>query len=426
MSQFTEPNDRIFYACQAIFTKEKQTVTTGNDESVYTAEYLEGVQSVGVSRSQERQSLLDVGRFQKMYGFYGKQTFEITISRVITKSNKFFYNVDSLPSFTYETSHILNETNIGFDGFTDSLRNWDVSLVYGRDAYSGLKAQADSGDADASQAMVTTYRSCLLTNVSYSISAGGVLQEDITLITRIAEQNTEDDLSLIQLVPPQTGATIRAKDLDMETDGDGDLINTLLPKQVLRYFDIGNSKDGTKIYGIQSIDVNCTIDYSDILDVGQWRGSSVTSDGDDLGRDQNLYRQVIFPVAITANITGVARGQYRADGSGYQDYPNTDTTFSAADGSEATQIDNQLDPPLPSYNSFYNVNEPIRLVFNSDSDYLQLNLGDKNYLTSIDFSGGDTEGGNVEVSLSYQNDNSDFIPVKNSSVLDISSSPNTY
>ena len=426
MSQFTEPNDRIFYACQAIFTKEKQTVTTGNDESVYTAEYLEGVQSVGVSRSQDRQSLLDVGRFQKMYGFYGKQTFEITISRVITKSNKFFYNVDSLPSFTYETSHILNETNIGFDGFTDSLRNWDVSLVYGRDAYSGLKAQEDSGDADASQAMVTTYRSCLLTNVSYSISAGGVLQEDITLITRIAEQNTEDDLSLIQLVPPQTGATIRAKDLNMETDGNGDLINTLLPKQVLRYFDIGNSKDGTKIYGIQSIDVNCTIDYSDILDVGQWRGSSVTSDGDNLGRDQNLYRQVILPVAITANITGVVRGQYRADGSGYQDYPNTDTTFSAADGSEATQIDDQADPPLPSYNSFYNVNEPIRLVFNSDSDYLQLNLGDKNYLTSIDFSGGDTEGGNVEVSLSYQNDNSDFIPVKNSSVLDISSSSNTY
>ena len=77
MSQFTEPNDRIFYACQAIFTKEKQTVTTGNDESVYTAEYLEGVQSVGVSRSQDRQSLLDVGRFQKMYGFYGKQTFEM-------------------------------------------------------------------------------------------------------------------------------------------------------------------------------------------------------------------------------------------------------------------------------------------------------------------------------------------------------------
>ena len=426
MSQFTEPNDRIFYACQAIFTKEKQTVTTGNDESVYTAEYLEGVQSVGVSRSQDRQSLLDVGRFQQMYGFYGKQTFEISISRVITKSNKFFYNVDSLPSYTYETSHILNETNIGFDGFTDSLRNWDISLVYGRDAYSGLKAQADSGDADASQAMVTTYRSCLLTNVSYSISAGGVLQEDITLITRIAEQNTEDDLSLIQLVPPQTGATIRAKDLDMETDVDGDLVNTLLPKQVLRYFDIGNSKDGTKIYGIQSIDVNCTIDYSDILDVGQWRGSSVTSDGDNLGRDQNLYRQVILPVAITANITGIVRGQYRADGSGYQDYPNTDTTFSAADGSEATQIDNQLDPPLPSYNSFYNVNEPIRLVFNSDSDYLQLNLGDKNYLTSIDFSGGDTEGGNVEVSLSYQNDNSDFIPVKNSSVLDISSSSNTY
>lgn len=426
MSQFTEPNDRIFYACQAIFTKEKQTVTTGNDESVYTAEYLEGVQSVGVSRSQDRQSLLDVGRFQQMYGFYGKQTFEITISRVITKSNKFFYNVDSLPSYTYETSHILNETNIGFDGFTDSLRNWDISLVYGRDAYSGLKAQADSGDADASQAMVTTYRSCLLTNVSYSISAGGNLQEDITLITRIAEQNPEDNLSLIQLVAPQTGTVIKAKDLNMETDVGGDLINTLLPKQVLRYFDIGNAKDGTKIYGIQSIDVNCTIDYSDILDVGQWRGSAVTSDGDNLGRDQNLYRQVRLPVAITANITGVARGQYRADGSGYQDYPNTDTTFSAADGSEATQIDNQLEPPLPSYNSFYNVNEPIRLVFNSDSDYLQLNLGDKNYLTNIDFSGGDTEGGNVEVSLSYQNDNSDFIPVKNSSVLDISSSSNTY
>ena len=426
MSQFNEANDRIFYGCQAIFAKQKQTVTTGNNESVYTADYLEGVQSIGVSRSQERRSLLDVGRFQKMYGFYGKQTFEINISRIITKSNQFFYNVDSLPSYTYETSHILNEDNIGFSGFTDSLRNWDLSLVYGRDAYSSLEDQVDSGDPDANQAMVTTYRSCLLTNVNYSISAGGFLQEDITLITRIAEQNTEDNLSLIQYVSPQTGEVIKAQNLNLETDISGDLINTLLPKQVLRFFNIGNKKDGSNIYGLQSIDVSCTIDYSDITDIGNWRGSSVTSDGENLGRDQNLYRQVILPVAVTTNITGIVRGQYRADGSGYQDYPNTDTTLSAADGSESTTLDNLLDPPAPSYNSFYNVDEQIRLVFDSDSDYLQLNLGDKNYLTNIEFSGGETGGGNVEATLSYQNDNSDFIAVKNSSVLEINSSSNTY
>jgi hypothetical protein len=426
MPQFNKPNDRVFYACQAVFIKEKQTVTTGNNDSVYTAEFLEGVQSVGVSRSQDKKSLLDVGRFQQMYGFYGKQTFEINISRTISRSTKFFYNIDSLSTFTYETSHILNQSNIGFSGFTNSLRNWDISLVYGRDAYESLQGQVDSGDTDANQGMVTTYRSCLLTNITYSITAGGTLEETITLITRIGEQNPEDNLSLIQTVSPQSGEVVVSKDLNMATDGSGALINTVLPRTALRYFDIGNELNSQKIYAIQSIDVNCTIDYSDILDVGQWRGSSVTSDGADAGRDQNLFRQVALPVAVTANITGVVRGQYRADGSGYQDYPNTDTTFSAADGSEVSLLDNQATPILPSYTSHYNVNESIRLVFDSDSDYLQLNLGDKNYLTNIEFSGGDTGGGNVEATLSYQNDNSDFIAVKNSSVLDINSSSNTY
>ena len=39
-------------------------------------------------------------------------------------------------------------------------------------------------------------------------------------------------------------------------------------------------------------------------------------------------------------------------------------------------------------------------------------MGKKNYLTDLSYSGGDSAGGNVEATLSYQNEHSDFITYK--------------
>ena len=50
-------------------------------------------------------------------------------------------------------------------------------------------------------------------------------------------------------------------------------------------------------------------------------------------------------------------------------------------------------------------------------DNIIFDLGSKNYCTGIGFSGGDTGGGNVEMSFSYTNDNNDYMPYTNASIV---------
>ena len=52
--------------------------------------------------------------------------------------------------------------------------------------------------------------------------------------------------------------------------------------------------------------------------------------------------------------------------------------------------------------------------------YFVWDLGEHNYLTDISTSGGDAGGGNVEVTMSYQNDFSEAVFARHSSVIDLS------
>ena len=51
-----------------------------------------------------------------------------------------------------------------------------------------------------------------------------------------------------------------------------------------------------------------------------------------------------------------------------------------------------------------------------ESSKFVIDLGKKNYLTGISFSGGDTGGGNVEATFSYANTNNDFVPYRGTPV----------
>ena len=80
---FTTPNDRIFYACQAVLVVDRNTPTGDTAPTDSSSKYLTGVQSIGVNTSTPSSSLLDVGRFQRQFHYYDKQEIEINIERVI-------------------------------------------------------------------------------------------------------------------------------------------------------------------------------------------------------------------------------------------------------------------------------------------------------------------------------------------------------
>lgn len=400
---FTPPNDRIFSACQAIMVKSRVTTATGGSDSQVDADILEGVQSVGVSRELTRTPIADIGRMQNQYGRWSKITYTINVTRVIAKQKDFFYNTTGLSSYT--DSHILSTataSTLGFTGFNNRLKNYDLCIVYTPDKYAFVGGGSDASPVD-NQCQTQTYRCCLLTGISYSIGINGAIQEDLTFTTF---SYTQDDVTNITdftvLAGPEAFPHLDRTILSRE---DIDLANCILPFEAEKAYTIGNNLSGIPILGLQQIDINVEIAYRDIPDIGQWRGS-VTDKA-----EMNKFRQVELPVGVSCTFSGITRAQYFVNGSP-QDHTVTDTYHSAGTyGSETKGIQN------------YRSDREIRIVANGNgSDFFQWNLGSKNYISSFDVTGGDAgEGGNVETSMSFQNDHSEIFLLKDSTLRDFTS-----
>ena len=366
----TQPQKRVFYACQAVLFIERNTQTSNS--SISDSAYLTGVQSVGVDGEFPSTTLTDFGRFQKQYKFENRQKeFTINIERVISKGEQTFYKVASYSS-EYTTTHLLHQSNLGCQGELDSndqcLKNYDIFLIYGDDETSLI--------GDSSTLKNVVYRNCLLTNLSYSMSVDGYITESISLTSRKAEYNVGGTPALPS--SPQDGSVIRRQDVDMS--------QTILPEEALDIFknDVPDSFMGKNIYGLQSIDISLTIDYSELNDIGIWRGY-------DNGDDINKWRFVNLPVGISCSFTGISRSLYPRESIG-------------------------VDAPE------FEKNKTIKIVANSSgSDYYVWDLGGRNYLNDVGISNGSTDGGNVELTLSYQNDYSELVIAKGSSIYNITS-----
>jgi hypothetical protein len=403
---FTTPNDRIFYACQAVMFEASNTESNPTTPSGGAGEptFLTGVSSVGVNTNTPSESLIDVGRFQQRFHYYGQQEIEITIERVIDSASDLFYTSSGAYGVSkYGSLHLLAPDNLGVQGLEDSddriLRHYHITLLYGADQYSRLGSNtADGGDAN--KVFSTIYPDCLLTNISYKMSVDGPVTESITLITKSSIYSSSTSLSAYNLPTKsaiQSGNTLQRSSFDF-TSG-----SSLLPEEVTTIFDLSTTLEGQKVLGINSIDINIGIEYNELTDVGQWRGAATQ-------KQQNRWRFINLPIQITAGFTGTARQQYPAS------MPNRGALFSASDGSEAAIVG--------KYDEWTKVDRKIRLAAKTFPSgllkYFIWDLGERNYLTDISVSGGDSGGGNVETTMTYQNDCSDAILVKADTVVDIS------
>jgi hypothetical protein len=391
----TDTNDRIAGHLQALLVKERVTTQSGGSDSPSTAVVLKGVQSVGVSKSLERNVFQDIGRMQNQYGSYNKTTYSINVSRVLSEGEDFFYNTSGLTS--YEDSHILsNNTSqtIGFNGINNRLKNYDLVLVYGTDTASYIGA-----DLSEQKLMSTNYRCCVLTGISYTIPIQGPITEDLTFTTHTY---TQDDITTVggfsNLNFPHTNESIISRKDIITSD-------CIYPLEVNKAFNNGDTLKGISVLGLQQIEFSVEIAYRDIPDIGKWRGSS----GD--RAEQNLFKQVEIPVAVSCTFSGIVRGQYFVDTA--QDHEVTDTHHTAGTyGAENKGSDN------------YKADREIRVVAQgSGSNKFQWNMGQNNYITSFDITGGDAGGSsNVEASMSFQNDHSEIFFIKDSTLRSFSSS----
>lgn len=468
-------NDRIAGFCQAVMWKSRVTTQTGGDDSPTDSYVLKGVQSVGVSRDVNREAFIDIGRYGRQWGKYGKTLYTINVSRVLSKSSDFFYNqtnsgLTSNAESNYLNAHILSvvsDQTIGVDGMpvngTDrGLRNYDITLIYGRDDISYVGKTPSTGDPNINH---QTYRCCLLTSISYTLSVDGSVTEDLTFVTTVYTQNEETNPANWTYLNKNDTTAVAAWDTAGEGHPGGfehsrpsdpgspppeppyslfgfestlkrqDILTEEcdFPLEVIEAFEIQDRTQGipgrgqVPILGIQQIEISIDIAYNDLVDIGKWAGSV----GD--RAEVNKFRQVELPVGVSCTFTGVVGAQYfsklefnteSANPVG-QNHEVTDTYHTAgnygAENKNAVSTDANNELHIEQYEADREIKIVARGIDPAGGtayEKWQWNLGKRNYISSFEVTGGDAEGGNVEVSMSFQNDWSEFFLFKNTDVLD--------
>ena len=360
-------NNRIFYACQAVYVD---------------GTYLQNVQAVGIDYSADATAIPDIGRSQQQRSFYSKPEITISIQREVNTTATPFYTPAAVTN--YADAYILKQGNLGTAGWdtrpavptpTDPddppardadvpLKEYKIEVAYGSDDLSGrIESQ--------------TLNYCLLTDVSYSISADGKMTEDLSFVTRSIVKSGS---AAAPIASPLSGTIFKRQHLDVEND------DFILPSEVKEVVDLDEVARS-----VQSISISAAFEYSELTDVGKWRGSNQTWNP----TEQNKWKYITTPIGVTCEITAVVRKSMVAE----KNILITDTNFMGTFPTPNREIKVVMGPTP-------NLSDPTAPT------WFVIDLGKKNYLTGISYSGGDTGGGNVEATFSYANTNNDFVPYK--------------
>ena len=323
--------------------------------------YLDNVQTVGIDSSIPTQEMFDNGRSQLFRQFEQKPEVSITIERQIKEGFVPFYTPAS--ASTYSNSYILKDGNIGSCGWDGGLKTYLIEISYCDD--SDLSSATDIDNLK--------FKYCIPTEISYSLGVDVNWTESVSLVTHNFIKEVSESVPL----GGDSGTLMRRSFLDTQNS------KFLLPTEVEAAIKV--VEDGTDVRLIQSIEIATSFSHEEMSDTGKWRGSNQAANP----TEQNKWKFVQVPLETTCSITAVVRKSLQ------QDIRIKDTNFTATAG----KCDRQ-----------------IRIIASSGSNKLVWDLGDKNYLTSVSFSGGDTGGGNLEATFSYANKNNDFVPYTNSTV----------
>ena len=186
-------NDRIFHACQAVLYQKVSPSSYVSDPT--GASFLTGVQSVGVNVDTPSYSLPDIGRSQRNYLWYEQPNIEITVERVITSENTFFYatagtlaaeSVDN-----YKNTYFLSSDGNNFGMSGSEMPQYNIVILYGPEGSGYIGKVVDPGDPTPDVIESITYEYCLLTNISYNITVLGSVRETLTFVTKSTRRNTD-------------------------------------------------------------------------------------------------------------------------------------------------------------------------------------------------------------------------------------------
>jgi hypothetical protein len=336
-------NNRIYYAVQAVKMKPCQTDDGGASYQYGNETVLRGIQSVGITSNFNLEQVYQLGQVELYDQVEEVPDIEVTLSKVLD-GTRLVYNIAN-DGDTANSSNALNLSQL-------TNRRCDLAL--------GIWDDTDfmtSGSATYYVVCTGMYVSA----VTYNFVTDGNLSEDVTLVGNHKKWSlgTGGGITSFSSGIGSTAETARvARRWSIDRD------NTLLPSGT------GGGIAGTWGSGlhVNSMTLSTTLGREAI---------------NELGRRSPYYRYVSFPVEVTAEfeVTATVGDNVDAD------------DFETQTGCQAALATNLVDKPIKVY-----VCNPL----NVSGDKYIVDLGTKNKLTSVNYTGGDTGGGNATITYSYQ------------------------
>lgn len=353
------PNNRIYYAIQQVVMGKR----TADDTVVH------GLQSVGITTNFNLEQVFEMGQLNIYQNVEGVPDIEVTLNKVL----------DGYPLiYTLATEQGSDAGGVVATSPTlPGRQNARVDV--------SLSVFADTGTSATGTALQSVKCDGMyVSSISYTFPVDGNFTEDVTLVGN----NKIWGAGLV--ATDAASATSMANDTDVPEAQGGVGRRQLLamssckfPKQIPG---INSSTGANPAIGggsgfgahFQNITVSCDLGREAI---------------NELGTLVPYFRYVTFPVEVTAEfeVIGISGDMIQASESGY--YEGLTGSVVASSASAACIGRHNL------------LSEEI---FIQTCEGTKIYLGDKNKLTSVSFSGGDTGGGNVSMTYSYSTYN-DFV-----------------
>tara|TARA_Y100000004_G_scaffold113389_1_gene127285 strand:- start:248 stop:1276 length:1029 start_codon:yes stop_codon:yes gene_type:complete len=329
---------------QRIFYACKAVVIVPIGHNVADSGYVYGLQSVGMSSTFTLDQVFEIGQLEIYENIEDVADVEVTLEKVID-GEKLIYNLAS--------NGECKESIVAA-----SKQRSDVYLAIYDDGQDNATGLARS---------VCWNSGMYISSVAYNYSVDGSATESVTLVgnDRFWNEETSIDNGNGANALTQFDSTTRNPDFDEGTNADTPnsgvvrRVNVLLEDGDSKLPDIvksqaGEDLAGTSSYHIQSISVSADFAQENILE---------------LGRFAPYARYATFPIEVTSEFEVIATSGDLKTVSG------TGTNLSNSE-----------------------------IVIKDDAGTV-INLSNKNKLSSISYSGGDTGGGNATITYSFSNFN---------------------
>ena len=340
--------NRIFYAIQALGIEAAPT--DGRPEGTGAITWMKGVQSVGITTNFNLEQVFELGQLAIFENIENVPEIEVTTEKVID-GNPLLY-LTSCPSGTQNIVAASNQTASIYlaiypDTQTSASGNNQVGFIW----CSGMRPS----------------------NVAYTFPVEGNSTESVTFVGNdklwVPPIGTLKDVG-----GPWASGNANYPSLAATTSyhGPQGITANSASGTVFRRQHFVNAAGAT--YSSADNATYLPTDVTVSVGSGKIQNLSVTADIGrenifELGRYRPYTKYATFPIATTCEIEVVSLSGDRVSASG--------------DGKNLTD-------------------QPIQLYFDNGQRTLKIDLGNKNKLTSVNYTGGDTGGGNATTTFSYQ------------------------